>query len=67
MAVALRDGSGIGLLAGCSAIDDLRSGKLVRVLPDNPTHGRNVYAVYTLRQCLNVKNARTFWETVPSR
>jgi len=31
MAFALCDGAGIGLLAGCSAIDDLRSGKLVRV------------------------------------
>jgi hypothetical protein len=32
MAFAKREGTGIGLLAGFTAIDDLRSGKLVRVL-----------------------------------
>lgn len=63
MAVAIREGAGIGLLAGFSAIDDLRSGKLVRVLPDYHTHERNVYAVYTSRQFVDAKITR-FIETL---
>ncbi len=55
MAVAVRSGAGIGLLAGFSAIDDLRSGKLVRVLPEYHTYERNVYAVYTSRQFVDAK------------
>lgn len=66
MAYALRDGAGIGLLAGFSAIDDLRSGKLVRVLPDYHTHERNVYAVYTSRQFVDAKITR-FIETLKER
>ena len=66
MAVALREGAGIGLLAGFSAIDDLRSGKLVRVLPDYHTHERNVYAVYTSRQFVDAKITR-FIETLKTR
>lgn len=63
MAVAIREGAGIGLLAGFSAIDDLCSGKLVRVLPDYHTHERNVYAVYTSRQFVDAKITR-FIETL---
>ncbi len=66
MAVAVRDGAGIGLLAGFSAIDDLRSGKLVRVLPDFHTHERNVYAVYTSRQFVDAKISR-FIDTLKER
>lgn len=66
MAVAIKDGAGIGLLAGFSAIDDLRSGKLVRVLPDYHTHERNVYAVYTSRQFVDAKITR-FIETLKER
>jgi DNA-binding transcriptional LysR family regulator len=58
MAVAVRDGGGIGLLAGFSAIDDLRSGKIVRVLPDFHTQERNVYAVYSSRQFVDAKISR---------
>jgi DNA-binding transcriptional LysR family regulator len=58
MAVALRDGAGIGLLAGFSAIDDLRKGTLVRVLPQYHTHERNVYAVYPSRQFVDAKIKR---------
>lgn len=58
MAVAVREGAGIGLLAGFSAIDDLRSGKLVRVLPEYHTYERNVYAVYTSRQFVDAKITR---------
>ncbi|TFY89115.1 LysR family transcriptional regulator [Pseudomonas kairouanensis] len=66
MAVAVKEGAGIGLLAGFSAIDDLRSGKLVRVLPDYHTHERNVYAVYTSRQFVDAKITR-FIETLKER
>ncbi|RJX83294.1 LysR family transcriptional regulator [Pseudomonas sp. LS-2] len=66
MAVAVRAGAGIGLLAGFSAIEDLRSGKLVRVLPDYHTYERNVYAVYTSRQFVDAKITR-FIETLKAR
>jgi len=55
MATALRDGAGIGLLAGFSAIDDLRRGTLVRVLPGFHTNQRNVYALYPSRQFVDAK------------
>ena len=58
MAVAIREGAGIGLMAGFSAIDDLRAGRLVRVLPEYHTHERNVYAVYTSRQFIDAKITR---------
>jgi DNA-binding transcriptional LysR family regulator len=66
MAVAVRSGAGIGLLAGFSAIDDLRSGQLVRVLPEYHTYERNVYAVYTSRQFVDAKITR-FVETLKAR
>jgi DNA-binding transcriptional LysR family regulator len=66
MAVAVREGAGIGLLAGFSAIDDLRSGKLVRVLPEYHTYERNVYAVYTSRQFVDAKITR-FIEMLKAR
>lgn len=66
MAVAIREGAGIGLLAGFSAIDDLRSGKLVRVLPEYHTYERNVYAVYTSRQFVDAKITR-FIDTLKLR
>lgn len=58
MSVAVGSGAGIGLLAGFAAIDDLRSGKLVRVLPDYFTEERNVYAVYSSRQFIDAKITR---------
>ncbi|MDH0746962.1 LysR family transcriptional regulator [Pseudomonas sp. GD03842] len=58
MAVAIREGAGIGLLAGFTAIEDLRSRKLVRVLPEYHTYERNVYAVYTSRQSVDAKITR---------
>lgn len=66
MAVAIREGAGIGLLAGFTAIDDLRSGKLVRVLPDHHTYERNVYAVHTSRQFVDAKITR-FIDTLKDR
>ncbi len=58
MAVAVRQGAGIGLIAGFTAIEDLRLGRLVRVLPDYHTYERNVYAVYTSRQFVDAKITR---------
>jgi DNA-binding transcriptional LysR family regulator len=58
MGVALREGAGIGLIAGFSAIDDLRNGSLVRVLPEYHTQSRNVYAVYSSRQFVDAKVKR---------
>lgn len=66
MAHAIREGAGIGLLAGFTAVDDLRSGKLVRVLPDYHTYERNVYAVYTSRQFVDAKITR-FIEALKDR
>lgn len=58
MAYALREGAGVGLLAAFSAIDDLRSGELVRILPAYHTYQRNVYAVYSSRQFVDAKIKR---------
>lgn len=66
MAVAIREGAGIGLLAGFTALDDLRTGKLIRVLPDYHTYERNVYAVYTSRQFVDAKITR-FIEALKAR
>jgi len=57
--VALLAGAGIGALAVYSAIDDLRSGALVRVLPKFQLPTRNVYSVYPLRLYVDAK-IRTF-------
>jgi DNA-binding transcriptional LysR family regulator len=58
MAAALRDGAGIGLLAGYSAIEDLRNGTLVRVLPECHTNPRKVFAVYSSRHFVDAKIKR---------
>lgn len=46
LAHALRSGLGIGALAVYNALDDLRSGALVRVLPQYALRAFNVYAVH---------------------
>lgn len=66
MAVAVRQGAGIGLIAGFTAIEDLRLGRLVRVLPDYHTYERNVYAVYTSRQFVDAKITR-FIDTLKAK
>lgn len=58
---ALRSGAGIGALTTYSAIEDLRSGKLVRVLPEYRIRSFKVYAVYASRQYLDAK-VRTLLE-----
>jgi DNA-binding transcriptional LysR family regulator len=58
MSTALCDGAGIGPIAAFSAIDDLRNGALVRVLPQYHTYQRNVYALYPSRQFVDAKIKR---------
>jgi DNA-binding transcriptional LysR family regulator len=69
MAVAVREGMGIGLLPIYSAISGLRSGDLVWILPEYRSQEMNVYAMYPSRQYLDAK-IRTWIEllreTVPA-
>jgi DNA-binding transcriptional LysR family regulator len=55
MAVALHEGMGIGTLPTLAIRSALRTGSLVRVLPDYHLHELNVYAVYASRQYLDAK------------
>lgn len=65
MMVALRAGRGIGSLAIYSALDELRSGRLVRVLPDYRLQLLDVYAIYVSRQFMDAK-VRTFLDHLRS-
>jgi DNA-binding transcriptional LysR family regulator len=58
---ALHAGAGIGMLATYSAVDDLRVGALVRVLPQYRLRSFQVYAVYASRRYLDAK-IRTLME-----
>jgi DNA-binding transcriptional LysR family regulator len=55
MAVALQEGMGIGALPAFVARAFLRSGSLVRVLPDYHLQTLNIYAVYASRQYVDAK------------
>jgi len=55
---ALHSGIGIGLLATYTVIDDLRSGALVRVLPEYRLQAFNVVALYPARRYLDAKVSR---------
>jgi DNA-binding transcriptional LysR family regulator len=55
MAVAVREGMGVGLLPIYSAISGLRSGELVWLLPEYKSQEMNVYAMYPSRQYLDAK------------
>ncbi len=55
MAVALNEGMGIGALPTFVARAFLRSGSLVRVLPDYHLQTLNIYAVYASRQYVDAK------------
>jgi len=55
MAVAVREGMGVGLLPIYSAISGLRSGELVWILPEYKSQEMNVYALYPSRQYLDAK------------
>ncbi|MCW3605124.1 LysR family transcriptional regulator [Burkholderia cenocepacia] len=55
LAIAVREGAGIGLLPDFVAAADLRSGALVRVLPDYQAEEIGVFLVYASRQHLDAK------------
>jgi DNA-binding transcriptional LysR family regulator len=55
MAVAVREGMGVGLIPIYSAISWLRSGELVWILPEYTSQEMNVYALYASRQYLDAK------------
>ena len=55
MAVAVREGMGVGLLPMYSAISGLRSGELQWILPRYKSQEMNVFAVYPSRQYLDAK------------
>ncbi|VWC57224.1 MULTISPECIES: LysR family transcriptional regulator [Burkholderia] len=59
LSIALRAGLGVGPLAIYSVIDDLRSGRLVRVLPDYRLTMLDVYAMFASRRFVDAK-IRTF-------
>lgn len=50
MKTAIRSGMGVGVLPIYSAIDGLRDGSLVRVLPEYRLQELNLYAIYPSRQ-----------------
>jgi DNA-binding transcriptional LysR family regulator len=55
MAVAVREGMGISILPTYSAIQWLKSGELVWILPEYTSQPMNVYALYPSRQYLDAK------------
>ncbi len=55
LAVAIREGMGIGTLPVYAAIDGLRDGTLVRVLPHHILQKSNVYALYPSRKFVDAK------------
>src|ERR1700761_7974498 len=59
--VAIREGIGIGMLPLYAAIDGLRTGSLVRVLPEYTLQKMNVYALYPSRKFIDAKT-RTWVE-----
>lgn len=66
VAVAVREGMGIGLLPIHSVIDGLRAGDLVRILSAYSSQQMNIYAVYASRQYLDAK-IRTWVEFLRSQ
>ncbi|SIT50870.1 Transcriptional regulator, LysR family (fragment) [Paraburkholderia piptadeniae] len=61
LALAIRDGIGVGILPVYSALDALRDGTLVRVLPDHVLQKMNVYALHPSRKFTDAK-VRTWVE-----
>ncbi|MEM5312518.1 LysR family transcriptional regulator [Paraburkholderia sp. JHI869] len=66
LALAIRDGIGIGILPVYSALDALRDGTLVRVLPDHILQRMNVYALHPSRKFIDAK-VRTWVEMLRAR
>lgn len=61
LAVAIREGIGIGVLPLYAAAEGLRNGTLVRVLPNHTLQNTNIYALYPSRKFLDAKT-RTWVE-----
>ncbi|RFU49265.1 LysR family transcriptional regulator [Paraburkholderia sp. DHOC27] len=61
LAVAIREGMGIGILPLYAAIDGLRDGSLVRVLPEHTLQKMTIYALYPSRKFVDAKT-RTWVE-----
>ena len=61
LVVAIREGMGIGILPLYAAIDGLRDGSLVRVLPDHTLQHTNLFALYASRKFVDAKT-RTWVE-----
>ncbi|MDR5856723.1 LysR family transcriptional regulator [Caballeronia sp. LZ062] len=61
LAVAIREGMGIGMLPLYAAIEGLRNGSLVRVLPQHTLQPTNLYALYASRKFIDAKT-RTWVE-----
>jgi DNA-binding transcriptional LysR family regulator len=61
LVVAIREGMGIGILPLYAAIDGLRDGSLVRVLPDYTLQHTNLFALYASRKFVDAKT-RTWVE-----
>ena len=55
LVVAIREGMGIGMLPLYAAVDGLRNGTLVRVLPDRTLQKMNIYALYASRKFTDAK------------
>lgn len=55
MKTAISSGMGVGILPIYSAIEGLRNGTLVRVLPEYRSQELNLYAIYPSRQYLDAK------------
>lgn len=61
LVVAIREGMGIGVLPLYAAVEGLRNGTLVRVLPQHTLQNMNVYALYPSRKFIDAKT-RTWVE-----
>ncbi|TCK84338.1 LysR family transcriptional regulator [Paraburkholderia sp. BL9I2N2] len=55
LVVAIREGMGIGMLPLYSAVEGLRNGTLVRVLPNHTLQNMNIYALYPSRKFIDAK------------
>jgi DNA-binding transcriptional LysR family regulator len=61
LVVAIREGMGIGILPLYAAVEGLRNGTLVRVLPEHTLQNMNIYALYPSRKFIDAKT-RTWVE-----
>jgi DNA-binding transcriptional LysR family regulator len=55
MTIAIKNGMGIGIQPIASAVDGLRAGTLVRVLPTYHFEPLNIFAIYPSRKFVDAK------------